>query len=116
MKGTKKMEQPSDRTGCTSRYLTIDYIHVINQLMEKLTEYDKPLCMAFMDYKKDFDSVKTSAVMKALPRHGIDESFVRTLGNIDTRSRTILKLRKDSEKIQIKKSQCALKFVRIYIT
>ncbi len=54
-------------------YLTIDHIHVINQIVEKSAQYSLPLCMAFIDYEKAFDSVKSSAVMQALMQQLVDE-------------------------------------------
>ena len=36
----------------------ITYIHAINQLKEKCREYNIPLCVAFVDYEKAFDSVQ----------------------------------------------------------
>ncbi|XP_068232204.1 uncharacterized protein [Palaemon carinicauda] len=53
--------------------------------------------------EKAFDSVRTSAVMKALQKQGIKESYVRTLEDIYTGSTAILKLHKDSDKIPIVK-------------
>ncbi|XP_068235434.1 uncharacterized protein [Palaemon carinicauda] len=52
--------------------------------MEKLTEYDKPLCVPFICYEKPFDSAKTLAAVNSLQRHGIYESYVRTLENVYT--------------------------------
>ena len=39
-------------------------IHAINQLTEKCSEYNIPLCVAFVDYEKAFDSVQTIARTK----------------------------------------------------
>ena len=59
--------------------------------------------MAFIDYEKAFDSVKTPAVRQALRRQGIDEPYIRVLEDIYRDSTTTIKLHKKSEKIPIKK-------------
>ena len=51
--------QPREQAGFRSRYSTTDHIHVVNQLNEKCREYNIPFCIAFVDYKKVFDSVQT---------------------------------------------------------
>lgn len=44
-------------------YSTTDHIDVINQVIGKAMEYNKPFHMAFID-KKVFDSVETAAVLE----------------------------------------------------
>ena len=66
LKKTLDESQPREQAGCRSRYSKIDHIHVINQLKEKCREYNFPLCIAFVDYEKPFDSVQTQAVLTAL--------------------------------------------------
>ena len=57
----KKLDenQPREQAGFRSKYSTTDHIHAINQqlLKEKCREYNIPLCVAFVDYEKAFDSV-----------------------------------------------------------
>ena len=59
----KKLDenQPREQAGFRSNYFTTDHIHAINQLKEKCCEYNIPLCVAFVDYQKAFDSVQTQA-------------------------------------------------------
>ena len=76
--------QPREQAGFRSGYSTTDHIQVINQVMEKTAEYRKPLCMAFIDYEKAFDSVRISAVMGAIRKQGIDENYVHVLEDIYT--------------------------------
>ena len=47
-----------------------DHIHVVNQLKEKRREYNSPLCIAFVDNEKAFDSVQTQAVLTSFSRTG----------------------------------------------
>lgn len=39
-------------------YRTIEHIQNIRVLIEKSNEYNMPLHLAFIDYQRDFDSVK----------------------------------------------------------
>ena len=58
--------------GFRSKYSTTDHIHAINQLKEKCREYNIPLCVAFVDYEKAFDSVQTQAILTSLQEQGIE--------------------------------------------
>ena len=46
--------------------------------MERFNEYAQPLCMAFIDYEKAFDSVSTSSVLNALISQNINKTYVET--------------------------------------
>ena len=56
--------QPREQAGFRSGYSTIDHLHTMN--LEKTSEYDMPLCLAFVDYEKAFDSVERTAIFNAL--------------------------------------------------
>ena len=58
----------NQQTGFRSKYSTTDHIHAINQLKQKYREYNTPLCVAFVDYEKAFDSVQIQAILTSLPR------------------------------------------------
>ena len=47
--------QPIEQAAFSSGYSTIDHIHTIYQLKEKCAKYQKPLCLAFVDYEKAFE-------------------------------------------------------------
>ena len=106
---TKRLErlldenQPVEQAGFRSGYSTIDHIHAINQLREKCKEYKKPLCTAFVDYEKAFDSIETTAVLESLKNQGIDESYIITLADIYRDGSTKTKLHKESNPIPIRK-------------
>ena len=40
------------------------------------SEYEQPLCIAFIDYEKAFDSVYCGSVTDALKDQGIDEAYI----------------------------------------
>ena len=95
--------QPREQAGFRSGYSTTDHMQTINQVIEKTVEFKKPLCMAFIDYEKAFDSVEISAVMRAIRKQGIDEAYVQTLEDIYNDGSATIKLHKESKKIPIKK-------------
>ena len=75
----KKLDenQPREQAGFRRKYSTTDHIHPINQLKEKCLEYNVPLCVAFVDYEKAFDSVQTQAT--SLQEQGIEDAYIEIL-------------------------------------
>ena len=61
----KKLDEnhPREQAVFRSKHSTTDHIHAINQLKEKCREYNIPLCVAFVNYEKAFDSVQTQAIL-----------------------------------------------------
>ena len=59
-----------------------DHIHAINQLKEKCREYNIPLCVAFVDYEKAFDSVQTQAILTSLQEQGKEDVYIEILKDI----------------------------------
>ena len=107
---TKRLEtrldenQPREQAGFRSKYSTTDHIHVINQLKEKCREYNIPLCVAFVDYEKAFDSVQTSAILSSLQNQGIEDAYIKLLKDIYTNSSVTVTLQKEkSQKINVKR-------------
>ena len=89
--------------GASRPYSTTDHIHAINQLKEKCREYNIPLCDAFVDYEKAFDSIQTQAILTSLQEQGIEDVYIEILNEIYTDSSVTVHLHKESEKIRIKR-------------
>ena len=87
----KKLDenQPREQAGFRSKYSTTDHIHAINQLKEKCREYNIPLCVAFVDYEKAFDSVQTQAILTSLQEQGIEDVYIEILKDIYGQSEKI---------------------------
>lgn len=71
--------QPPEQAGFRSGYGTIDHIHTVRQIIQKTEEYNQPLCLAFVDYEKAFDSIEIWSVLESLQRCQVDWRYVRVL-------------------------------------
>lgn len=71
--------QPPEQAGFRKGYSTVDHIHTVRQIIQKTEEYNQPLCMAFVDYEKAFDSIETWAVLESLQRCHIDWRYIEVL-------------------------------------
>lgn len=61
---------------------TTYHIQTVRTLTEKCTEYNVPLPLAFVDYKKAFDSIEPRDVMDAIGRARIDLRYTKIERNI----------------------------------
>lgn len=58
---TKYFEQHREEAGFRKGYSRVNYIHTINEIMEKSAQLNKPIYIAFIDCEKAFDSVESPA-------------------------------------------------------
>ena len=73
---TLDFHQPREQVGFRAGFPTIDHLHVINQLQEKVCEYNIPLCFALVDYEKAFNSIEFEPIFHALRNHGVDKAYL----------------------------------------
>ena len=71
--------QPRDQAGFRKGYSTVDHLQTINKLIEKCNEFNRPLCIGYIDYEKAFDSIEHKAIFKALRSTGIHETYITIL-------------------------------------
>ena len=95
---TRLENQPREQAGFRSKYSTTDHIHAIN-----CHEYNLPLCVAFVDYEKVFDSVQTQAILTSLQEQGIEDVYIEILKDIYMDSSVTVHLHKESGEIRIKR-------------
>ena len=93
--------QPREQAGFRSRYSMTDHIHVMK---EKCREYNIPLFITFIDYKKAFDSMQTQAVLTSLQEQGIEDVYIKLLKEIYTNSSITVHLHKESNTINIRRA------------
>lgn len=74
---TNKLDQfqPAEQAGFRKGYSTIDHLHTLRTLIEKSTEYNIPLCLAYVDYQKAFDSMESWAILAAMDEARIDSRY-----------------------------------------
>lgn len=53
--------------------------NIYSQLTEKANEYKMPLCIAFVNYEKTFDSVEMNVVLKSLEKKAIKGQYIKLL-------------------------------------
>ena len=69
-----------------------------------ITDYWKiPLCFAFVDYEKAFDSIKFTPLFTALANQGVDPAYYTILRDLYNGATSTLKLHKDSNKISLER-------------
>ena len=74
--------QPREQAGFRKGYSTTDHLQAPNQIIEKLNEYNLPLCIGFIDYEKAFDTVEHFAIFEALRKTNVNEAYINILQNI----------------------------------
>ncbi|KAL6738932.1 hypothetical protein Aduo_012428 [Ancylostoma duodenale] len=71
--------QPLEQAGFRRKFSTLDHIITCCRLIEAAREYQEPLVLAFIDYKKAFDSVEPARVWKALEEQGVEMRYTKLL-------------------------------------
>ena len=76
--------QPREQAGFRKGYSTTDHLQSVNQIIEKSNEFNKRLCIAFIDYEKAFDSVEHKDIFTALRNIAINETYIKIIEDIYT--------------------------------
>ncbi|XP_073960575.1 uncharacterized protein [Choristoneura fumiferana] len=95
--------QPIEQAGFRSGFSTVDHIQVVDQVKEKYIEFHRPLYMAFIDYKKAFDSISHESIWEALESLNIKGKYINILKNIYGNSTSRVKLDRVGTVINIKR-------------
>lgn len=95
--------QSKEQAGFRRSFSTMDHIHVIRELIERHEEYEMPLCLAFVDYEKAFDSVKTSAVLTSLSKINIETTCIKLLQTIYQNATATVAMNDQKATIHLKK-------------
>ena len=69
-------------------------MQAVNQIIEKSTEYNLPLCIDFIDYEKAFDKVEHFAKCGTLRKTNINEKYAQILQNIHCQATSRIHLEK----------------------
>lgn len=85
-------------------FRTIDHIQIICTLLEKCTDHNVPITLAFLDCNKAFDSVEHWVVFAAMNKSRIDSRYRNLLKNIYNNATSQIKITDYSiilEKIEV---------------
>ncbi len=72
-------EQAGTQAGFRKDRSTIDQIFIINQIIEKTHEYNLPVYMMFVDFRKAFDTVDHTFLWEALRNQGINWKYIKVI-------------------------------------
>ena len=72
--------QPCEKAGFRTDFSTVDHLQTLNQLIEKMQEFNRNLYLVFIDFFTAFDSVEQLSVLKALQRQGVHREYIRIIG------------------------------------
>ena len=81
----------------------IDLLHVVNQLQEEVYEYTIPLCFAFVDYEKAFDSIEFEPIFNALKNHGVDKAYLDIIKHLSHEAISVIHLHTYSKKFRLQR-------------
>lgn len=101
---TNKLDayQPVEQAGFRKGFSTIDHLQSIRTLIEKTTEYNVPLHLAFIDFHKAFDSIETWAFIQAMDDARIDSRYTNLLKNIYENATFHVKINEDLKTDKVK--------------
>ncbi|EFO91764.1 hypothetical protein CRE_06993 [Caenorhabditis remanei] len=71
--------QPVEQAGFRRSFSTIDHIHSVQRLLEVGREYQIPITIIFIDFKKAFDTIEPAALWESLKTQGIDSGYIKLL-------------------------------------
>ena len=97
-----EQHQLQEQAGVRPGFSTTDHVHVVSQLQKKPTN-KIPLCFAFVDYEKAFDSIEFTPLSTALANQGVDPAYITILRDLYNGATSTLKLYKDSNKISLER-------------
>ena len=100
---TLDQHQPREQADFRSGFSTIDHIQVISQLQEKADEYKIPLCFAFVDHEKAFDSIESNPLFESLENQGVEAAYITLLRDLYNGATSTLKLHRDSDTIKLQR-------------
>ena len=83
----------------------MEHLQTMKILIERATEYKIPLWIAFIDYRKAFDTVEIWAVTNALRNARIDSRYISIVEKIYQQATMQIQLHEKSERVKLKRGQ-----------
>ena len=94
-------EQSHDQAGFRKQFSCDDHLFAITLLAEKCNEYNVPLWIATLDFKKAFDSISHGSIWESLFAHGVPRAYVGMLAKLYTGQRAHIKCDTTSRDFEI---------------
>ena len=98
-----QINQPREQAGFRKGYLTIDHLHVVNQLQEKTHKYQLPLCMAFVDYEKALDSIELQPLLNSLSSQGSNKTYINIIKHLYSNAKSVVRTEIDSKFFRLRR-------------
>lgn len=99
--------QPKEQTGFRSGYGTNDQLQCFKVLIEKkVVDYNKPLVLVFVNFKKAFDTMELVPILRALRGYRccrIDYRYSNIIQQIYENAPTVVHLLASTKKIRLKR-------------
>lgn len=100
---TIENHQPVEQAGFRRGFSTVDHIHSIEMIIDKYIEFQKPLYIGFIDYRKAFDTLEHQAIWESLRSQNIEASYIKVLQCIYKNSSSRIRLETTGPAIPIKR-------------
>jgi len=94
---------PVEQAGFRKAFSTVDHIMSLNLLFEKCREWNLPLHVVFIDFKKAFDSIEFEAVWKALEYYSVDNCTIRMIKQLYSAGTSSVKVSTSSANFKVQK-------------
>ena len=78
----------SNQAGFPSERSCAQQIHILRRIMEGFQDYQLPLTVTFIDFKKAFDSINREVMFAVLQHYGISEPLVNAIGALYNNSKS----------------------------
>ena len=100
---TLDFHQPREQADFRAGFSMIDHLHIVNQIQEKACDYNIPLCFAFVDYDKAFNSIKFEPIFHALKNHGVDKDYLNIIKHLYHEATSVIHLHTDRKKFRLQR-------------
>ena len=75
-------EQLEDQAGSRSVYGCKDHLFTLTMLTEMCNEFNIPLWVATLDFKKAFDSISHASIWESLDANGVEHIYINVLSRL----------------------------------
>jgi exonuclease III len=96
-------QQPVEQSGFRSGFSTLDHLQSINQLIQKCEEFQIGVYLAFVDYRKAFDSLDHQFLFTALQKQLVPTAYINIIKSFYNKSTARILLDNTGDSFYIQK-------------